>query len=78
MIISQANGYAADRVNKAKGDTARFNAVLSEYEKEKDITSMRLYIETMDEILSTNQDKITLIDRNIEGYLPVQRIGGGV
>ena len=73
-IISEAQGYAAERVNRAEGDAARFNSVRESYEKDREITSQRLYLETMEEVLSGGN--VTLIDRNLEGYLPVQMIGG--
>ncbi len=76
QIIAEAQGYAAERINKAKGDTARFDAMREEYEKDKETTARRLYIETMEEILSDGST--TLIDRNLDNFLPIQSIGGAV
>ena len=76
-MIAEAEGYAAERINRAEGDTARFNAVRSEYEKSKEITRERLYIETMKDVLSSD-GSITLIDSSLENVLPVKSIGGGV
>lgn len=76
-MIAEAEGYAAERINRAEGDTARFNAVRNEYEKNKEITRERLYIETMEDVL-TSDDSITLIDSNLENMLPVKAIGGSV
>jgi membrane protease subunit HflK len=50
-IIEEAKAYKAERVNHAKGDADRFLAVLKEYEKAKDVTRTRLYLETMQQIL---------------------------
>ena len=77
-IISEAEGYAAERINMAKGDTARFSAMLEEYEKDKETTSQRLYIETMEEVLDNGNGNITLIDKNLDNYLPLQMLGGSV
>ena len=77
-IISEAEGYAAERINMAKGDTARFSAMLEEYEKDKKTTSQRLYIETMEEVLDNGNGNITLIDKNLDNYLPLQMLGGSV
>lgn len=74
-MIAEAEGYAAERINRAEGDTARFNAVRNEYEKNKEITRERLYIETMEDVL-TSDGSITLIDSNLENMLPVKAIGG--
>jgi len=77
-LIQQANGYAAERVNNAQGDVARFNSVKSEYEKSKEITKTRLYIETMESIINpTEGGSVTLVDKNLANYLPVQMLGGG-
>ena len=49
--VAKAEGYAINRVNTAKGDVARFDALLAEYRKAPDVTRRRLYLETMREIL---------------------------
>ena len=49
--LSQAEGQRINRVNSAKGDVARFTALLAEYEKAPDVTRRRLYLETMATIL---------------------------
>ncbi len=51
--ITQAQGYRINRINTAKGDVARFNALLAEYRKSPDVTRRRLYLETMRTILPT-------------------------
>lgn len=50
-IIAEAQGYAAARVNRALGETARFNAVLAEYRNAPGVTRSRLYIETLRDVL---------------------------
>ncbi|MGE3541801.1 MAG: FtsH protease activity modulator HflK [Candidatus Tectimicrobiota bacterium] len=49
--IAKAEGYAINRVNTAKGDAARFNALFAEYRKAPEVTRRRLYLETMREVL---------------------------
>jgi membrane protease subunit HflK len=51
--IAKAEGYAINRTNTAKGDAARFNTLLIEYQKAPEVTRRRLYLETMREILPT-------------------------
>ena len=72
--IQVAEGYASERVNKAKGDVARFNSVYSEYVKAPEITRERLYLEAMEEIFSQNENT-TLIDKNLENVLPLKNLG---
>lgn len=50
-IIAEAEGYASERINRALGETARFNAVLAEYRDAPAVTRSRLYIETLQEVL---------------------------
>ena len=50
-IIRGAEAYKAERVKRAQGDTDKFLAILKEYEKAKNVTRKRLYLETMEQIL---------------------------
>jgi membrane protease subunit HflK len=76
-ITQIAQGYAAERVNQATGDVARFNSVREVYEQSKDITRTRLYIEAMEAIVNpTEGGSVTLIDKNLKNYLPLQMLGG--
>jgi modulator of FtsH protease HflK len=49
--IAEAQGYATERVNRALGESARFSAVLAEYQRVPEVTRSRLYLETLSEIL---------------------------
>ena len=70
-VIQEAQGYASERVNSATGDVARFKSVLAEYEKSPDITARRLYIETMEKILSGD---LTIVDKSLENFLPMMNL----
>ena len=74
-LIQEALGYASERVNKAEGDTARFNAVYEEYVKAPDITRRRLYLETVNAIFA-NTDKVTFVDKNLKNFLPLKNLTG--
>jgi membrane protease subunit HflK len=67
--IRAAEGYAINRVNRSKGDAERFIALWAEYQKAKDVTKRRLYIEMMAEILPTIEKKY-IIDADQKGILP--------
>ncbi|MCF0241038.1 MAG: FtsH protease activity modulator HflK [Treponema sp.] len=75
-LVQQAEGYAAERVNKAKGDVARFNAVYDEYKRSPKATRERIYLETMEEIL-TGENKPEIIDSELDNILPVKNLNGG-
>lgn len=81
QILEQAEGYRAQVVNQALGEASRFSAVLEEYQKAEDVTRRRLYIETMERVLS-QVDK-TILDSALVGgegqqgvvpYLPLNEL----
>ena len=74
-LLQVAQGYAAERVNMAKGDVARFNAVYEEYKRSPKVTKERIYLETMDEIFGSEK-KPELIDGELDNVLPVKTLGG--
>ena len=76
-IITEANGYAIERTNQAKGDVALFESILLEYNKAPQITKDRLYLETMEYVLSNNKNKI-IVDKDIENLVPFlnQKLNG--
>ena len=73
-LISEASGYAAERINRAEGDTARFKEMLAEYSANGETTATRLYIETMEEILSADSRTVTIIDKDLENFLPIRSL----
>ena len=58
--ISKAQGYYADRVNRAQGDANRFLSVLAEYGRAREVTRTRLYVETMERVLP--KMKVVVLD----------------
>lgn len=52
QMINQAKGYAEARVKRAEGEANRFLQTLTEYQKAKKVIRTRIYIETMEEVLS--------------------------
>ena len=48
-----------------------------EYEKSKEITRQRLYIETMESIITPKDGgSVTLVDKKLANYLPIQMLEG--
>ncbi|HIC76284.1 MAG TPA: FtsH protease activity modulator HflK [Candidatus Dadabacteria bacterium] len=50
-MILDAEAYRQKRISTAKGDTARFNQIYSEYRKDKEVTRTRIYLEKLEVIL---------------------------
>lgn len=69
-MILEAQAYSVDRVNRAKGDADRFKAVLEEYRKAPDVTRRRLYIESLERVMSKPKEKF-IIDSAQRGILPL-------
>ncbi len=80
--IEEARGYALERVNRARGEAARFTSLYNEYLKAREVTRQRIYLETMEEVLSKVGRKL-ITDEKATGILPLfqldkkQSKGGG-
>lgn len=74
--IQEAQGYASERINRARGDVARFNAVYAEYRKAPEVTRKRLYLETIESLFSTDTGT-NLVDKNLKNFLPLKNITTG-
>lgn len=72
--VQIAEGYASERVNMARGDVARFNSVYEEYRKSPVVTRERLYLETMEELFSGQENKSNLIDSELENVIPFKNL----
>ncbi len=77
QIKNQAEGYRAEKIAAAQGDAQRFIAVHDQYKNNPDVTSRRLYLETLEGILG-NMNKV-LVDTGPGGggavpYLPLDEL----
>jgi membrane protease subunit HflK len=77
QVREQAEAYRAQVVNEATGEASRFAAVLTEYKKAPEVTRKRLYLETMEQVLS-DVEKV-IIDESAGGsgvvpYLPLNQL----
>lgn len=68
-IIQNAEAYKKELILKAEGEATRFNKIYNEYKKNPDIIKKRIYLETMEEILSNNNK--TIIDSKIKNIMPL-------
>jgi len=58
QILQTAEGYKQQAVAEAKGQSARFLKVYEEYNKAKQVTRERIYLETMERILGGSEKLI--------------------
>ena len=68
--ILEAEGYALERINQAKGDTGRFLSLYTEYRKAPEVTRERLYLETL-EVVLPRLEEIYIMDQQGSGALPL-------
>ncbi len=73
QIVEIAQGYGAERVNKAKGDVARFVSVYDEYRKAPAVTRERLYYEMIDEVFAGSEN-LELIDKAFNNLIPIKSL----
>ena len=66
-LIETAKGYAAERVNRALGDIAKFEKIFEQYVKAPDITKQRMYLETMTKLLPQIPEKWIIEQGGAEG-----------
>ncbi|MDJ0881231.1 MAG: FtsH protease activity modulator HflK [Gammaproteobacteria bacterium] len=81
-LLEEAEAYRTQMIKSSQGETQRFNQLLTEYTLAPEVTRERLYIETLEEVM-TNNPKV-VIDVKSGGnltYLPLDRLisptGGG-
>ncbi len=76
-IGQEAAGYKASTIALAEGEASRFTQVLAEYQLAPAITRKRMYLETMENVLSKNRKVFLDVDSsgNIL-YLPLDPSGG--
>ena len=74
-LLEEANGYRQRVVANAEGEASRFKQVLVEYNKAPEVTRQRLYLDTVQQVLSSTT-KIVL-DAKGSGnllYLPIDKL----
>ena len=78
-LVAEADAARQANVAETTGQAQRFLSVLKAYQAAKEVTLTRLYIETMQEILSRTPSVI--VDQGLQGvvpYLPLNDLGHGV
>lgn len=76
QLLQIAQGYATERVNKARGDVARFASVYTEYRKSPEVTRQRLYYEMIEQVFG-GETSVELIDKKLDNFLPLKTLGAG-
>lgn len=75
-LMEEASGYKQSVIANAEGDASRFKQILAEYEKAPKVTRERMYIDMMQQIL-TSSSKVMIDQKNGNGsllYLPLDKL----
>jgi len=77
-VVRASEAYKEEQIARAEGEASRFLSVFHEYMQNKDVTTRRIYLETMKDIMR-DMDKV-LIDNSQGGtgvvpYLPLNELG---
>jgi membrane protease subunit HflK len=75
-LMQEADGYKQSVIANAEGDASRFKQILVEYEKAPNVTRERMYIDMMQQIL-TSSSKVLIDQKTGNGsllYLPLDKL----
>lgn len=74
-MLQSAEGYKAEKIAQATGDVANFQAVYEKYVLSPEITRQRLFIETMERILTRANVKYVVDgDSGVLKFLPLESL----
>ncbi|MCH2340783.1 FtsH protease activity modulator HflK [Pseudomonas sp. NPDC047963] len=78
-MLEEASGYRDAVISRAQGEADRFSKLVTEYRKAPDVTRERLYLETMQELMS-NTSKVLVTGEQGQNnllYLPLDKMING-
>jgi membrane protease subunit HflK len=76
-ITQEAEGYMQEVVARARGEADRFNQVYTEYKKNPEVSRKRLYLDTMEHVLS-HVHKTIIDPKAAPGLVPYFHLQPGV
>ena len=77
-LLEQAEAYKTRVVKAAQGETSRFNQLLAEYQRAPEVTRERLYIDTMESVMSRSPKVLIDVENgNNLMFLPLDKLLSG-
>lgn len=75
-MLEEASGYRDAVISRAQGEADRFTKLVAEYRKAPDVTRERLYLETMQEVMSSTSKVLVTGDKGQNNllYLPLDKM----
>ncbi len=68
-LLESSEGYKVAKVTEARGEAARFEALLAEYRRAPEVTRRRLYLETMEQVMPGVEKMV--VDPSATSVLPL-------
>lgn len=75
-MLNEANAYKEKRIAEAKGDVQNFNQVLANYSLGPEVTRIRMYLETMQQVLPNARIYIMKDGGEMLKFLPIGQTDG--
>jgi membrane protease subunit HflK len=77
-LLEQAEAYKTRVVKSAQGETSRFNQLLAEYQRAPEVTRERLYIDTLESVMSRSPKVMLDVESgNNLMFLPLDQLMSG-
>ncbi len=76
QVLESAEGYRAQRVNRAIGESSRFQAIVEEYRNAPEVTRRRMYLEMLDKVLPS-LGKLYVVEPGGHSPLPLLNLDSG-
>ncbi|MDD1510050.1 FtsH protease activity modulator HflK [Pseudomonas sp. CNPSo 3701] len=75
-LIEDASGYRDEVISRAQGEADRFTALVAEYRKAPEITRQRLYLDTMQQMMTNTSKVLVTGDKGQNNllYLPLDKM----
>ncbi|AEF24059.1 MULTISPECIES: FtsH protease activity modulator HflK [Pseudomonas] len=75
-LIEDASGYRDEVISRAQGEADRFTALVAEYRKAPEITRERLYLDTMQQMMTNTSKVLVTGDKGQNNllYLPLDKM----
>ena len=74
-LMEESEAYRQKAIARAEGEASRFERLLAEYEKAPDVTRERMYLDTMQDVMShTGAMLVDVKNANNMLYLPIDKL----
>lgn len=73
-LLEEAEAYKSEVVSRAEGESDRFENLLTEYKRAPDVTRKRLYLDTVEFVMSKSSKVMMDVENNNMIYLPLDKL----